>query len=962
MLIRKGISLLILFFGLSILVTVALSMLFKPDNIPYLIFIYFFSTSQLFLFLHSMMYMYYTSEKLETEYEIERRNDDFDDKTLVIVSAYDEDNDVLKPTFNAVKKSFTGPLLLAVDSPKNVRSYFEFCKHNDIICIHRINRSGYKAGAINNVLLNFLGNQHEYIKKTKRIVSDEIIYAVNNYDDSIFEMHNSLQSLDNTLSIIDNTLNSSRNDIIFHHISTLTSKNQTNNLHPKNIASLRFNIEQLREKIDGIISYHDRYYIELFTLNKMIKPINQQLLQLSPDIDYLEKGMEYTFNKMTSMQMTQVLSKIDNCLNVVNGINDKKFSDFREQKDELFGMMSNIENMINDISEHTMFFKQNNPLSNTEEERILNQSHLKILHSNLKMISASLSSINNSIKLSHNNLIFHHISDLISKNHDNHILPKDIDLLYTMIRNNRTKLDDIDTIVESLYDENISLEPILESSKLDPLQKLKTIRSKIEDLESSLIISNSQVSSHDVNLHNAIKSNRTKLDKIDGVIDSLYDKYLYNPITQLASSQPKFLQPNLEIMSLKIKNLQKDLNDFHRLVESLSVTTFIPNLKVDIDKIICYPNPQLSTSNIRYNDHVKDLVAEFHYVMNDLIDYLPLDIENIILLDSDAHPKSDPNPQNNFFDLCAEYIKENDLIVFPQFYDKDAGNMARAAYAQQVPFMKTIMPKRGKDNTAFMLGTNIMIKKSTLEGVNGFDESTVTEDLATTIKIHESNAKSKYVNKDVVVNGAPLSIKGYFAQQQRWAYGTFQVFFHMLLHGIGNDLSLKKYIEYMYGNTWYFYGLAFLINALIPLYALFLDGLIEIPPNLFFLLYLPYVFTGIIIFVYSVLRTKHGFTDVYYNMCLNAFCFYIYTKSLFLVLSGKKIPFEVTPKSGSSEATILRYKKITPVLIVIGLLGFAAVGHTVKILNGDVSLTSGLINVMWSLFFMFLLSSILRFK
>ena len=803
MLIRKGISLLILFFGLSILVTIALSMLFKPDNIAYLIFIYFFSTSQLFLFLHSMMYMYYTSEKLETEYGIEKRSDDFDDKTIVIVSAYDEDSDVLKPTFEAVKKSFTGPLLLAVDSPKNVRSYFEFCKDNDIICIHRINRSGFKAGAINNVLLNFLGDQHEYIKKTKRIVSDEIIYSVNNYDDSIFEMHNSLQSLDDTLSIIGNALSSSRNDIIFQHISTLTSKNQTDNLHPKNIALLRLNIEQLRKKIAGLISYHDRYHIELFTLNKMIKPINQQLLQLSPDID---------------------------------------------------------------------------------------------------------------------------------------------------------------SIVESLYDENMSIEPMLELSKLHPLQKLKTIRSKIEDLESSLIMSDSNVSSHDVNLHNTIKNNRIKLDKIDGAIDSLYDKYLYDPMTQLTSNQPKFLQPNLEMMSLNITDLQKDLNTFHRLVESLSVTAFIPDLKADVDKIICYPNPQLSTSNIRDNDHIKDLVAEFHYVVNDLIDYLPLDVENIILFDSDAHPKSDPNPQNNFFDLCAEYIKKNDLIVFPQFYDKDAGNMARAAYAQQVPFMKTIMPKRGKDNTAFMLGTNIMIKKSTLEGVNGFDDSTVTEDLATTIKIHELNAKSKYVNKDVVVNGAPLSIKGYFAQQQRWAYGTFQVFFHMLLHDIGNDLSLKRYIEYMYGNTWYFYGLAFLINALIPLYALFLDGLIEIPPNLFLLLYLPYVLTGIIIFVYSVLRTKHGFTDVYYNMCLNAFCFYIYTKSLFLVLSGKKIPFEVTPKSGSSEEAILRYKKIMPVLIVVGLLGFAAVGHTVKILNGDTTLTSGLINVMWSLFFMFLLSSILRFK
>ena len=146
------------------------------------------------------------------------------------------------------------------------------------------------------------------------------------------------------------------------------------------------------------------------------------------------------------------------------------------------------------------------------------------------------------------------------------------------------------------------------------------------------------------------------------------------------------------------------------------------------------------------------------------------------------------------------------------------------------------MVKRGEDNTAFMLGTNILIKKNTLESVNGFDDSTVTEDLATTIKIHESKKKSKYINKDVVVNGAPLSITGYFTQQQRWAYGTYQVFLHMLLKGVGNDLNLKSYIEYLYGNTWYFYGLTFLINALIPFYSIFWEGLIQIPEELFYVL------------------------------------------------------------------------------------------------------------------------------
>ena len=97
-------------------------------------------------------------------------------------------------------------------------------------------------------------------------------------------------------------------------------------------------------------------------------------------------------------------------------------------------------------------------------------------------------------------------------------------------------------------------------------------------------------------------------------------------------------------------------------------------------------------------------------------------------------------------------------------------------------------------------------------------------------------------------------------------------------------------------------------------------------------------------------------------MSLNALCFYIYIKSLYLALSGKKIPFVVTPKTGSTEETILRYKMILPILIVMGLLGSAAIVNLVKILSGVTPLTSGLINITWSLFFVFLLSSVLRFK
>ena len=70
-------------------------------------------------------------------------------------------------------------------------------------------------------------------------------------------------------------------------------------------------------------------------------------------------------------------------------------------------------------------------------------------------------------------------------------------------------------------------------------------------------------------------------------------------------------------------------------------------------------------------------------------------------------------------------------------------------------------------------------------------------------------------------------------------------------------------------------------------------------------------------------------------------CFFIYIKALFFIITRKSLPFEVTPKSGSSEETILRFKKILPILIVIGLLGFSLTIYAIRIVTGETSVVAG---------------------
>ena len=977
--IQKGIFLLVVFFGLSILLTLGLSIIMKPEGLIFWAFLYVFSTSQLFLFLHSLLYWYYTTKKYNDEYIVNKRSSEFDKKTLVIVSAFSEGEDILKPTFDAVKQSFNGPVMLAVDAPKDVKSYIEFCRDNDIICLHRIHRSGYKAGAINNVLLNFLKHQRGYIKKTRRDLSDELVLNVNNSSEVLpFQLPDDLKNIKTKLFLIDKSIDSLSSDHIYQHISNLVSGNQTKHLQPKDLDMLHSKIKYLGKKIDNVISYYYSSYSMLSALNKIILPVNRGMEKLSVDIESLQLETKSTFNQLVSVQLIPLISKTECCIKNLNEINSKKFTELSQGKDDLFSILSDIGNNLDAIRAFTVLEKEN-PVSNsdgplTDDQIKINHAHLKKLQHNLHAVADMLTSLNKTLHSSTSHYIYEHISHLTSGENTNNLQPKDLESLHAMIQTQRSNLDDINSNIESMFQENLyeNMGSVLtEKSKSLPLEGFNQLQSKIQDLEKNLLSSTEEsddLTPKDLeSLHAMIQTQRSNLDDINSNIESIYEENLYENMGSVLTEKSKSLPlEDFNQLQSKIQDLEHDMGEFYDLTKSVNLTDFISDLDETLltikDGIFHQTQFSYSDDAKKILDKIEDLISEFNYTVKDLAERLPLDIEYIVLLDSDAHPKFDSNPENNFFDLAARYIEENDLVIFPQFYDKEGGNLVRAAYAQQVPFMKTIMPKRGDDNTAFMLGTNIMIKKNSLESVGGFDDSTVTEDLATTIKMHESHAKSKYINKDVVSNGAPFSIGGYFTQQQRWAYGTYQVFFTMLLRGIGNDLKLKSYVEYIYGNTWYFYGLTFLINALIPFYSLFLERLIQIPEDLFFILYLPYVFSGIVIFFYSVLRTGHGLKDVFYNMSLNAICFFIYIKALFFIFRRKSLPFEVTPKSGSSEETILRFKKILPILIVIGLLGFSLAIYAVRIITGETSVVAGLINILWCSLFISLLSPVLSFK
>ncbi|MDP8012431.1 MAG: glycosyltransferase family 2 protein [Thermoplasmata archaeon] len=65
---------------------------------------------------------------------------------------------------------------------------------------------------------------------------------------------------------------------------------------------------------------------------------------------------------------------------------------------------------------------------------------------------------------------------------------------------------------------------------------------------------------------------------------------------------------------------------------------------------------------------------------------------------------------------------------------------------QQMPFNEIVMSGRDITGSAFLLGSGFIARVSALKDVNYFDESAVTEDLATSLELHSLGYKPFYVN------------------------------------------------------------------------------------------------------------------------------------------------------------------------------------------------------------------------
>ena len=325
---------------------------------------------------------------------------------------------------------------------------------------------------------------------------------------------------------------------------------------------------------------------------------------------------------------------------------------------------------------------------------------------------------------------------------------------------------------------------------------------------------------------------------------------------------------------------------------------------------------------------------------------------------------ADQKPVYNFLKETIPLLEEDEKLAFvqtPQFYANSACSpIAKGAHFQQAIFYEYICEGKSTSNAMFCCGSNVALRTEALRDVGGFDETSVTEDFATSLRLHMRGWKSLYYNKVFIYGLGPETLAGYFTQQMRWAMGTMSVFKKLITSFFRNPgaLRLGQWGEYLLSSSYYFIGWANLIFMVSPAaYIIFGIRPLIAEPLFYFAAFVPYFFASLFVFYRSMGIRGYKASDLVRGQTIGFICFWVLIVSSVVAMSGKKRPFAVTPKGVQGKLPI---KYLTPQLMMLTLsLVAVAVGLYRVVATTDFAM---LINILWVAYHSLLLGSVFYFN
>ncbi|WP_233580039.1 glycosyltransferase [Frondihabitans sp. PhB188] len=261
--------------------------------------------------------------------------------------------------------------------------------------------------------------------------------------------------------------------------------------------------------------------------------------------------------------------------------------------------------------------------------------------------------------------------------------------------------------------------------------------------------------------------------------------------------------------------------------------------------------------------------------------------EYYAIFDADFVPKPE-----FLFETVPFFV--DDKVAFvqtPQAYGNLSSLVSRGAGYMQAVFYKFIQPGRNRFNAAFCVGTNVIFRRAAIDSIGGMDTASKSEDVWTSLHLHEAGWRSIYIPLTLAVGDAPETIEAYSKQQLRWASGGFEILMQHNPMSPKRTLTMDQKLQYMVTATNYLTGIAPLLLLLVPPLEIFFDLR---PMNLtislwqWILYYCSFYLMQILLAFYTLGSFR------YEVLMLATVSFPIYVKALWNVITGKDEGWHVT--------------------------------------------------------------------
>ncbi len=182
-------------------------------------------------------------------------------------------------------------------------------------------------------------------------------------------------------------------------------------------------------------------------------------------------------------------------------------------------------------------------------------------------------------------------------------------------------------------------------------------------------------------------------------------------------------------------------------------------------------------------------------------------------------------PMPDFLHETVPFFAEADVafVQTPQVYGNLDTVVSRGAAYMQSVFYQFVQPGRNRFNAAFCVGTNVVFRRSAIDQLGGLYSDSKSEDVWTSLLLHERGWRSVYIPTPLAVGDTPETIEAYSKQQLRWATGGFEIMATHWPWSRARRLTVDQRLQYTVTATHYLTGIAPLLLLLVPPLQIFFD-------------------------------------------------------------------------------------------------------------------------------------------